>query len=157
VRFQVLTAASMMFRAVFWVILPCRMIVDRLIPDDGGSTHLWNVGRQSFYTAVQPRRQLWTSFHTQWYTMYCVVFQLKYETPVWMGNQSEVKTIPSTLELRHKQVYLYPNNCSWYGAITNPPVTRLPALKHRRRSESQGGEARDSHHVRSTCVHPSLL
>jgi hypothetical protein len=23
VRFQVLTAASMMFRAVFWVILPC--------------------------------------------------------------------------------------------------------------------------------------
>jgi hypothetical protein len=29
-------------------------------PDDVGSTHLWNVGRQSFYTAVQPRRQLWT-------------------------------------------------------------------------------------------------
>jgi hypothetical protein len=28
VRFQVLTAASMMFRAVFWVILPCRMMVD---------------------------------------------------------------------------------------------------------------------------------
>jgi hypothetical protein len=23
VRFQVLTAASMMFRAVFWVVLPC--------------------------------------------------------------------------------------------------------------------------------------
>jgi hypothetical protein len=30
VRFQVLTAASMMFRVVFWNILP----------DDGGSTHL---------------------------------------------------------------------------------------------------------------------
>jgi hypothetical protein len=29
-RFQVLTAASMMFRAVFWVILPCKMIVLRL-------------------------------------------------------------------------------------------------------------------------------
>jgi hypothetical protein len=29
-----------------------------LIPDDGGSTHLWNVGRQSFYTAVYPRRCL---------------------------------------------------------------------------------------------------
>jgi hypothetical protein len=29
VRFQVLTAASMMFRSVFWVILPCKMIVDR--------------------------------------------------------------------------------------------------------------------------------
>jgi hypothetical protein len=33
-----------------------------LIPDDGGSTHLWNVGRQSFYTAVHPRRQFWTQF-----------------------------------------------------------------------------------------------
>jgi len=29
VRFQVLTAASMMFRVVFWVILPCKMIFDR--------------------------------------------------------------------------------------------------------------------------------
>jgi hypothetical protein len=29
VRFQALTAASMMFRVVFWVILPCKMIVDR--------------------------------------------------------------------------------------------------------------------------------
>jgi hypothetical protein len=57
VRFQVLKAASMMFRVVFWDILPCIMI----IPDDGGSTHLWNVGQQSFYTAVYPRRQLWTS------------------------------------------------------------------------------------------------
>jgi hypothetical protein len=48
VRFQVLTAASMKFRIVFWVVL---------IPDDGGSTYLWNVGRQLFYTAVHPRRQ----------------------------------------------------------------------------------------------------
>jgi hypothetical protein len=37
VRFQVHTAAGMMFRIVFWDILPCKMIV---IPDDGGSTHL---------------------------------------------------------------------------------------------------------------------
>jgi hypothetical protein len=29
VRFQVLTAASMMFRVVFWDVLPCKMIVDR--------------------------------------------------------------------------------------------------------------------------------
>jgi hypothetical protein len=35
-------------------------VLGSLIPDDGGSTHLWNVGRQSFYTAVYPRRQLWT-------------------------------------------------------------------------------------------------
>jgi hypothetical protein len=48
VRFQVLTVASMMFRVVFWVILPCKMIVNRLsevrtasiIRDDGGSMHL---------------------------------------------------------------------------------------------------------------------
>jgi hypothetical protein len=31
-----------------------------LIPDDGGSTYLRNVGRQLFYMAVHPRRQLWT-------------------------------------------------------------------------------------------------
>jgi hypothetical protein len=29
VRFQVLTAASMMFRIVFWDVLPCKIIVDR--------------------------------------------------------------------------------------------------------------------------------
>jgi hypothetical protein len=37
-----------------------------IIPDDGGSTHLWNVGRQSFYMAVYPRRQLWTSYSPPW-------------------------------------------------------------------------------------------
>jgi hypothetical protein len=47
VRFQVLTAASMIFRVVFWDILPCKMIVHRRFR-----------GRQSFYTAVYPRRQL---------------------------------------------------------------------------------------------------
>jgi hypothetical protein len=31
--------------------------------DDGGSTYLWNVGRQLFYTVVHPRRQIWTTFH----------------------------------------------------------------------------------------------
>jgi hypothetical protein len=34
-----------------------------LIPDDGGSTHLWNVGRQLFYMAVHPRRQFWKCIH----------------------------------------------------------------------------------------------
>jgi hypothetical protein len=29
VRFQVLTAASMVFRIVFWNMLPCKIIVDR--------------------------------------------------------------------------------------------------------------------------------
>jgi hypothetical protein len=37
-----------------------------LIPDDGGSMHLWNVGRQLFYTAVHPRRQFWTSYSPPW-------------------------------------------------------------------------------------------
>jgi hypothetical protein len=36
------------------------------IPDDGGSTHLWNVGLQSFYKAVHPRRQFWTSYSPPW-------------------------------------------------------------------------------------------
>jgi hypothetical protein len=36
--YEVLMAVRMMmFRVVFWDILPCKMIVD---PDDGGSTHL---------------------------------------------------------------------------------------------------------------------
>jgi hypothetical protein len=34
VRFQVLTAASMMFRVVFWDILPCKMITRQYIPED---------------------------------------------------------------------------------------------------------------------------
>jgi hypothetical protein len=33
---------------------------NREMPDDGGSTHPRNVGRQLFYTAVHPRRQFWT-------------------------------------------------------------------------------------------------
>jgi hypothetical protein len=43
VRFQVLTAASMMFRIVFWDVLPCKIIVDRddvVRDDDGGSKNL---------------------------------------------------------------------------------------------------------------------
>jgi hypothetical protein len=33
----------------------CRVLY---CPDDGGSTYLWDVGRQLFYTAVHPRRQI---------------------------------------------------------------------------------------------------
>jgi hypothetical protein len=35
-------------------------------PDDEGSTYVWNVGRQLFYTAVHPRRQIWTSYSPPW-------------------------------------------------------------------------------------------
>jgi hypothetical protein len=72
---------SLKFRIGFWDVLPCKIIVDRcyrgtcclhqqgwwsLIPDDGGSTYLWNVGRQLFYTAVHPRNQFWTSYSQPW-------------------------------------------------------------------------------------------
>jgi len=43
VRFQVLTAASMMFRIVFWDVLPCKIIVDRRF--------------RSAYCLHHPRRQ----------------------------------------------------------------------------------------------------
>jgi hypothetical protein len=72
-RFEVLMAASMKFRIVLWVVLPCKIIVDRYIrgtcclhhpgDDDGGRTCLWNVVRQLVYTAVHPRRQFWTIQH----------------------------------------------------------------------------------------------
>jgi hypothetical protein len=32
------------------------MVNNSLIPDDGDSTYLWNVGRQLLYTVVHPRR-----------------------------------------------------------------------------------------------------
>jgi hypothetical protein len=35
-------------------------------PDDGSSTHLWNGGRQLFYTAVHLRRQIWTLYSPPW-------------------------------------------------------------------------------------------
>jgi hypothetical protein len=67
-------------RIVFWDVLPCKIIADKrfrgtccfhhqgssLIPDDGGSTYLWNVGRQLFDTALHPRRQFWTSYSPPW-------------------------------------------------------------------------------------------
>jgi hypothetical protein len=46
-------AMKVLFRIVFW-------------DDDGGSTHLWNVCRQLFYTVVHPRRQFWTSYSPPW-------------------------------------------------------------------------------------------
>jgi hypothetical protein len=33
-------SASMKFRIFFWDVLPCKIIVDRSIPDDGGITYL---------------------------------------------------------------------------------------------------------------------
>jgi hypothetical protein len=54
-----------------------------LIPDDGGSTHLWNVGRQSFYTAVYPRRQLWIQFYSSAGSYIPVTLFWRVLTMVW--------------------------------------------------------------------------
>jgi hypothetical protein len=65
----------------FWVIEPIIMMSLSTVqivwdfkfsrrPDDGGSTHLWNVGRQSFYRAVHPRRQFWTTVQIALYSRY---------------------------------------------------------------------------------------
>jgi hypothetical protein len=53
----------LMFRAVFWDVLPCKIIVDRRFRS---AYCLHHQGRQSFYTAVHPRRQLWTSYSPPW-------------------------------------------------------------------------------------------
>jgi hypothetical protein len=63
VRFQVLTAASMMFRVVFWDVLPCRMIVDnhftrQYIPEDNSEQemrifrHLFNCKAVNITTTI---------------------------------------------------------------------------------------------------------
>jgi hypothetical protein len=58
-RFQVLTAASMMFRVVFWDILPCKMIVDRrfrgayCIPHQGWKKTTLNI---KFYVILNSER-----------------------------------------------------------------------------------------------------
>jgi hypothetical protein len=101
VRFQVLTAASMKFRFVFLDVLPCKIIVDRRFrgtcclhqhrPDDGGSTYLWNVGRQIFYTVVHPRKQIWTSKTYLW--SYCQWRRNSLATPcerLWRYPKSNV-------------------------------------------------------------------
>jgi hypothetical protein len=66
VRFQVLMAASMKFRIVFWDVLPCKIIVDRrfrctcCLMMEAARTSETYVGRKLFYTAVHPKRQFWT-------------------------------------------------------------------------------------------------
>jgi hypothetical protein len=58
VDIQVLTAATVKVGA-FWDTAPCSLV----IPDDAGSTNLWNVGLfQRNYTALYPRR-LSSSLH----------------------------------------------------------------------------------------------
>jgi hypothetical protein len=71
-RFQVLTAANMKFRFVFWDVLPCKIIVDRRFrgtcclhhqgdecPDDGGSMYVWRRLIIILHGST-PRRQICT-------------------------------------------------------------------------------------------------
>jgi hypothetical protein len=66
-----------MFKVVFWDILPCKIIVDRrfrgayCLHHQGCSTYIWNVGRQ-FYTAVYPRRQLWTELSKSKHSLFII-------------------------------------------------------------------------------------
>jgi hypothetical protein len=57
VRSEVLTAASMKM-AVLLIVVPCNTVVWATSPDDGGSKHLWNVGKiLPDYTTQKPRRR----------------------------------------------------------------------------------------------------
>jgi hypothetical protein len=62
-------------------------VLGSLIPDGGGSMHLWNVGWHSFYTAVYPRRQLWTSRSRHCLSFAENVFEQSHIQ--WMGWRSE--------------------------------------------------------------------
>jgi hypothetical protein len=54
---------------VFWDVLPCKIIFDLRFR----GMYLWNVGRQLFYTALHPRRQIWTSYSPPWELEVCDV------------------------------------------------------------------------------------
>jgi hypothetical protein len=69
-----------------------------LIPDDGGSTHLWNVGRQSFYTAVHPRRQTW------WWRQYA---PLKRRSTIMLLGSITQKTALNRISVT-RWYFLYP-------------------------------------------------
>jgi hypothetical protein len=58
VRFQLLTAASMKFRFVFWDVLPCKKLSTDVSEVRAASIIRAIVGRQLFYTALHPRRQI---------------------------------------------------------------------------------------------------
>jgi hypothetical protein len=53
------------FTFVFWDVLPCKIFIDRRFRGTC-CLHHRSVGRQLFYTAVHPRRQIWTSYSPPW-------------------------------------------------------------------------------------------
>jgi hypothetical protein len=71
-----------------------------IIPDDGGSTHLWNVGRQSFYTAVYPRRQLWTTYSPPWELEISQTYG-KWDADTVTRSTHALPIIPTTITCLH--------------------------------------------------------
>jgi hypothetical protein len=114
VRFQVLAAASVKF-GVFWDVAPCSLVgVDRRfrgvyclhhqaddsvvrtasiramnhLPDDAGSTYLWNVGLLGDYTALNPRRLQTSDEFSRIVTYFCkihfnIILSARLTSPKW--------------------------------------------------------------------------
>jgi hypothetical protein len=90
-----------LFRAVFWVVLPCRMIVVRRFR---GAYCLHHQG------CVQPRRQLWTSYSPPWeleishrYILVPINAQpLSIECCWTLLNDSTLWMTKSLMRIRHK-------------------------------------------------------
>jgi hypothetical protein len=128
VRFQVLTAATMKFRIVFWDVLPCKIIVDRrfrgtccLIPDDGGSTYLWNVGRQLFWN--------WIVVHKTQFTPPTMSVCMHWEAQ-WQQSIPRTSPIPHSrqLSLYLLQYVTDSTSDSWNDLRTSARGYSLPLL-----------------------------
>jgi hypothetical protein len=63
---HILHSSPMVLQPILEPFPPLYCAASGINPDHGGSTYLWNVGRQLFYTAVRPRRQFWTSYSPPW-------------------------------------------------------------------------------------------
>jgi hypothetical protein len=136
VRFQVLTAASMKFRIVFWDVLPCKIIVDWRFR---GTCCLhrrgWNVGRQLSYTAVHPRRHFWTSNNY-------LIARFKFLTSASVWQPSSVwswwswSLIPQGCHLSHKVVTyptrlsLIPQGCHLSHKVVTYPTRLSPSITY---------------------------
>jgi hypothetical protein len=113
VRIQVLTAANMK-TTVFWDIAPCSVVeVYRLFggscclhhQSDGGSKHVWNVGKLlPDFTAQQPRRQLFSCSDIVFYSYCfcdffdtCVMRRFKKRRKYLLAKMSAF-SIPNTFE-----------------------------------------------------------
>jgi hypothetical protein len=113
VRFQVLTAASMMFTIVFWVILPCKMIVDNQYnPEDNSELPDYcshNVLSSSWYKKhrlnYSPTTNSTPHSHfliMKWNLMFCVgIFNIPVTNSLGVHRTTEMKSSLITHEKKH--------------------------------------------------------